>query len=67
MVRRVLVGDRQIIVRDLLHTFLHCFACWVIVSADDTLKYFSYFPQKTGFDTSYNLGDNLHELSKPIV
>ena len=27
-----------------------------------TLKYFSYFPQKTGLDN----GDNLHEMSKPV-
>ena len=32
-------------------------------SADDTVKYFSYFSQKTGFDIS---GDNLHEVSDSI-
>ena len=25
-------------------------SCWVHFSADDILKYFSYFPQKIGFD-----------------
>ena len=33
-----------------------------VISADDILKYASYFFKKTGFDT----GDNLHEISKPI-
>ena len=27
-----------------------CYALWVKFSADDILKYFSYFSQKTGFD-----------------
>ena len=37
------------------------------LSADDILKYFSfYFSQKIGFDISCKIGDNLHEMSKPI-
>ena len=36
----------------------------VNISADDALKYFSYFSQKTGFDISYE--DNLHEMSTRI-
>ena len=38
-------------------------ACWVKISADDILKHFSYFPQKTDFDISCNL----HEMSKPVL
>ena len=30
-----------------------------------SFKYFSHFPQKTGFDISCK-GDNLHEMSNPI-
>ena len=30
-------------------------ALWVKFSADDILKYFSYFPQKTGYDISCKL------------
>ena len=33
-------------------------------SADDILKYFSDFSQKTEFDISS--GDNLHEMSNPV-
>ena len=33
-------------------------------SAEDTLKYCSYFSQKTGLNISN--GDNLHEISNPI-
>ena len=32
-----------------------CFAIWVKFSADDILKCFSYFTQKTGFDISCRL------------
>ena len=32
------------------------------ILADDTMILISYFPQKIGFD----LGDNLHELPKPM-
>ena len=51
-------------------------------SSGDVLKYFSYFFQKTGFDSScklspkenriwhfmqiVSLGDNLHEMSNPV-
>ena len=34
---------------------LYRLACWVIISTDDILKYFSYFSQKTGFDITYIL------------
>ena len=34
-------------------------------SADNILKYFSYFIQKTGFDIVSN-GINLHEISNPV-
>ena len=37
-------------------------ACRVKISADDILKYFSYFSQKIGFEH----GDNLHAMSNPI-
>ena len=39
-----------------------------IYSADDTLKYLSYFSEKTGFDISCSVstGDNLHEMSNPV-
>ena len=33
----------------------HRFACWVKTSADDILKYFSYFSQKKGFHISCKL------------
>ena len=38
------------------------------ISADDILKYFSYFSQKIGFGSSCNMsyGDNLHEMPKSI-
>ena len=37
-------------------------ACWVIISADDRLKFFfSYFSEEKGFDISC-----LHEISNPI-
>ena len=39
-------------------------ACWVNISADDMLKYFLYFPQKTGFDISCRL--SLYEMSNPV-
>ena len=39
--------------------------CKSSFSADDILKYFSYFSQITGFDISYN-GDNLHERSNSV-
>ena len=32
-----------------------CLALWVEISADDILKYFSYFSHKTWFGISYNL------------
>ena len=43
-------------------------ALWVKNSANDILKYFSNFPQKTGFDISCNVsnGENVHELSNPV-
>ena len=41
-------------------------ALWVKFSADDILKNFSYFSQKTSFDIFQANGDNLHEMSKPI-
>ena len=34
---------------------LYRLAFWVKFSADDILKYFSFFPQKTGFDISCKL------------
>ena len=34
---------------------LQYLACWVNISADNILKYFSYFPQKKGFDISCKL------------
>ena len=37
------------------------FSYSVKLSADDILKYFSYFSQKIGFDVF--LGDTLHEVS----
>ena len=36
---------------------------WVKISADDILKYFSYFSQKTGIDF---MQTSLHEMLKPI-
>ena len=31
------------------------------------MKYFSYFPQKIGFDISYKLSpNNVHKMSNPI-
>ena len=39
-------------------------SCWVIVPADDVLKYCSYFFRKIGFDIT--LGDYLHETSNHI-
>ena len=44
-------------------------ACWVKILADKTLKYFSYFSQKTDFDFFMQIvfkGDSLHEMSNPI-
>ena len=42
-------------------------ALWVKFSADDILKYFSYFSQKTGYDISCKLSpNNLHEMSNPV-
>ena len=41
--------------------------CWVKISVDDVSKYFFlffFFFRKISFDT---LGDNLHEMSKPIL
>ena len=37
-------------------------------SADDILKYFSYFSQKINSDISckYSFGDKSHEMSSPI-
>ena len=42
---------------NLLRTFCNVqrLALWVILSADDILKYVSYFSQKTGFDISCKL------------
>ena len=36
-----------------------------LCSADNILKYFSYFSQKTGFDILCK-GNSLHEVSNPI-
>ena len=38
---------------------------WVKFSADGIFIYFSYFPQKKGFDISCKLSP-LHEMSKPV-
>ena len=35
--------------------FSYCLALWVKFSADDILKYFFYFSQKTGYDISCKL------------
>ena len=40
-------------------------ACWVKNSADDILKKFSYFSQKTSFGIPCTLSP-LHEMPKPI-
>ena len=47
-------------------TNLKRLALWVKISADDILKYFSYFFQPTGFGISWKnfLEDNFHEMSK---
>ena len=39
------------------------FACWVKISEDNILKYFS---QKIGSDTLCKLSASLHEVSDPI-
>ena len=49
---------------------LLCLTCRVKISADDSLKYFSYFFKKIGFDSQCKLPPektvSLHEISKPI-
>ena len=32
-----------------------CLACWIKISAEDILKYYSYFSKKIGFDISCKL------------
>ena len=37
--------------------------------ADDILKYFSFFPHKTGVDVTFKFSsteDNLHEIANPL-
>ena len=44
-------------------------ACLVIISADDILKYFSYFFPENGIWHIMQIvsnGDNLHEMSNPV-
>ena len=44
-------------------------ALWVKISAEDILKYFSYFSHKTGqhFMQIVLSADNLHKMSNPVL
>ena len=52
------------------HDFFNALiALWTKNSAEDILKYFSYFFQKKSWHFMHNVstGDNLHKMSKPVL